>query len=166
MGGASGETRRSGSAALSNNRHFADVGAALDLSNDCTTGFATRMIASSTGLADSVVRPTLHRLVGAEVVSKSPDSAAAHRQYYQVLEGNALATIRDLADPDDAPAALQRVPTHHVDPTRRSALTSSLALLTGLRVERRLRGLTIGSRLVLVVQHNRFAARICRLGTT
>jgi len=104
MSAANGEPRRGRSAALFNNRHFADVAAvALEVSKDCTATFTTRMVASSTGLADSVVRPVLHRLVDADVLSKLPRAGGGRSaQYYQVLEGTALETIRDLARPADA----------------------------------------------------------------
>lgn len=98
-----GEARRGRSAALFNNRHFADVAAAaLDVSKNCTTMFTTRMVASSTGLPDSVVRPVLHRLVGAGVLSKLPRAGGGRSaQYFQVLERTAVETVRDLADPLD-----------------------------------------------------------------
>jgi hypothetical protein len=91
---ASREPRRARSAALFNNRHFADVAAApLVANSDGTAMFTTRMVASSTGLADSVVRPVLHRLVDAQVLSMLPRSGGGRSaQYYLVLKDAALET--------------------------------------------------------------------------
>lgn len=103
MDAASGEPR-SRSGALFNNRYFADVAAAaLAVTQDDTAVFTSRMVASSTGLADSLVRPVLHRLVDAHVLDKLPRVGGGRSaQYYQVLEGTALEAIRDLAGSDDA----------------------------------------------------------------
>ncbi len=101
MSAASGEPRRRRSGALFNNRHFADVAAAaLAVSQDGVNVFTTRMVASSTGLADSVVRPVLHRLVDAHVLTRLPRVGGGRSaQYFQALEVDALATIRQLAEP-------------------------------------------------------------------
>lgn len=105
-----GEPRQSRSGALFNNRHFAEVAtAALAVSQDGTTMFTTRMVAASTGLADSVVRPVLHRLVDAQALGKLPRGGGGRTaQYFQVLETHTLEGIHDLANVEAAGRTTQK----------------------------------------------------------
>lgn len=58
------------SAALFNNRHLvAVVGAIAKVRGG--GAFTTRTIAVATGLPDSLVRPVIHRLLGAEILEES-----------------------------------------------------------------------------------------------
>ena len=89
------EARRSKSAALFNNRHFADCAAhLLRLSNAGAHAeeFVTvRQVAASTQLADSVVRPVVLRLVDAGALERLPRSGGGRSaQYYRVLDARLL----------------------------------------------------------------------------
>lgn len=105
------EARQARSGALFNNRHFADVaGAALAISRSRSDMLTVRMIASWTGLADSVVRPVLLRLVEANVFEKLPRAGAARgAQYYRILEPTTLGGIQKLVEPDDRARRRQTV---------------------------------------------------------
>lgn len=96
------DARQARSGALFNNRHFADVaGAALAIGRSRSDMLTVRMIASSTGLADSVVRPILLRLVEAHVLGKLPRAGAARgAQYYRILEPTILDGIQKLVETD------------------------------------------------------------------
>lgn len=106
------EARRARSAALFNNRYFADVAVhALAVSSHGEDLFTARMIASETGLADSVVRPVLLRMVDAEVLERLPRAGGGRSaQYYAVKDGGLLARLSELfevprADPTGAEAS-------------------------------------------------------------
>lgn len=94
------EARRSRSFALFNNRHMADVVQhALRVTDRGEDLFTTRMVAASTGLADSVVRPVILRLVDAEIVTRLPRlSTGRSAQYFRVLDADALGQVAALAD--------------------------------------------------------------------
>ena len=71
MAGSEREARATRSAALFNNRYFAEVAEeALRVSNAGRDMITTRMIASASGLADSLVRPVLLRLIDAQILEK------------------------------------------------------------------------------------------------
>lgn len=93
------EARARRSVALFNNRYFAEISEeALRLSHAGRDMITTRMIASASGLADSLVRPVLLRLVGAQILDKLPRAGGGRSaQYYVVLEPDVLATISRLA---------------------------------------------------------------------
>lgn len=99
MADKSAEARRARCSALFNNRHFADVAeavlAALRHGDELVTA---REIASSTGLADSVVRSVLLRLVEGDVLLKTPRMGGGRSpQHYQVIAAEQLELIVTLA---------------------------------------------------------------------
>lgn len=69
--------------------------------------FTTRMVASATGLADSVVRPILLRFADARILEKLPKLGGGRSaQYFQVVDVDALVTICELADPRRDPRSM------------------------------------------------------------
>jgi hypothetical protein len=88
MGSDTGETRRQRSAALFNNRYFSEVILAanqLATEDDLVT---TRHIAAATGLADSLVRPVLLRLVDADMLDRLPKVGGSRTvQYFRISRG-------------------------------------------------------------------------------
>ena len=103
------EARAARSAALFNNSHFAEVAARVaDLSRAHGGMVTTRMVASVSGLADSIVRPVLLRLVDAGVLGKLPRAGSGRSpQFYSVQALEALVVINRLAD-GSIPAADQQ----------------------------------------------------------
>jgi hypothetical protein len=66
-------TRRDQSASLFNNRYFADVVLAIQELAPPPDGIVTtRQVASYTGLADSLIRPVMLRLIRAEILFRLP----------------------------------------------------------------------------------------------
>lgn len=105
------EARAVRSFALYNNRYFAAVAEELfRISNAGADMVTTRMVASSSGLADSIVRPVLLRLVDAEILRKLPRSGAGRSpQYYLVVEPEVLQALTQLADKSDkSPTSTRR----------------------------------------------------------
>lgn len=102
---AEAETRRELSSAVFNNRYFGDVAAGiLEDTRPSTALVTTRQLASATGLADSVVRSVLLRLVDAGVLSKLPRTGSGRSpQYYQVEDRPRLDSIVSLTVPTTAP---------------------------------------------------------------
>lgn len=94
------EARRARSAALFNNRHFADVArAASTVAQSNGRMLTTRMVAAATGLSDSVVRPILLRLLEAEAIVRLPRAGGSRTaQYYGVANAALLLTVAELAD--------------------------------------------------------------------
>ncbi|WP_436700676.1 hypothetical protein [Nocardioides sp. BYT-33-1] len=88
-----GEARRARSAALFNNRHFADCAAHLLTASKSGAEFVTvRQIAAASQLADSLVRPVVLRLVDAGVLEKLPRLGSGRSpQYYRVVDADLLA---------------------------------------------------------------------------
>lgn len=103
MASAEREARATRSVALFNNRYFAKVAdEILRVSNAGRDIITTRMIASVSGLADSLVRPILLRLVDAQVLDKLPRTGGGRSpQYYLVLEPDVLEVISRLASTQD-----------------------------------------------------------------
>lgn len=99
MADKSGEARRSRSVALYNNRYFAEVAeAVLSASRHGDDLVTTREIASTTGLADSLVRSVLVRLVEGDVLLKMPRLGGGRSpQHYQVVAAAQLELIVLLA---------------------------------------------------------------------
>ncbi|HRY11409.1 MAG TPA: hypothetical protein P5544_15690 [Candidatus Nanopelagicales bacterium] len=103
------QARRSArSFALFNNRHMADIARhALELADAGDGLFTTRLVAASTGLADSVVRPVMLRLVDAEILTRLPRlSTGRSAQYFSVVDAEALALVASLPDRDPAAASV------------------------------------------------------------
>mgnify|MGYP000917581513 CR=1 FL=1 len=92
--------RLSRSFALFNNRHMADVAEhALKAADDSDGLLTTRWVAASTGLADSVVRPVMLRLVEAEILTRLPRmSAGRSAQYFRIDDADALRQVASLPD--------------------------------------------------------------------
>ncbi|MFN8190979.1 MAG: hypothetical protein U0R78_11175 [Nocardioidaceae bacterium] len=88
-----GEARRAKSAALFNNRHFADCSAhLLEMSKSGAEFVTVRQIAAASQLADSLVRPVVLRLTGAGVLEKLPRLGGGRSpQYYRVVDAGLLA---------------------------------------------------------------------------
>lgn len=88
-----GEARRAKSAALFNNRHFADCAAhLLGVSKSGAEFVTVRQIAAASQLADSLVRPVVLRLVDAGVLEKLPRLGGGRSpQYYRVVDAEVLA---------------------------------------------------------------------------
>jgi hypothetical protein len=99
MASAEREARATRSVALFNNRYFAEVAEeSLRVSNAGRDMITTRMIASASGLADSLVRPVLLRFVDAQILDKLPRAGGGRSpQYYMVLEPDLLEAISRLA---------------------------------------------------------------------
>jgi len=81
-----GEARRAASVALFNNRAVVDVVLAIERVADGKDVFVTtRVVAASTGMVDSVVRPVMHRLVEAHVLAAVPKTGGPRStQYFTV----------------------------------------------------------------------------------
>lgn len=61
--------------------------------------FTTRLVAASTGLADSVVRPVILRLVDAEILARLPRlSTGRSAQYFSVVHADAIGLVAALPD--------------------------------------------------------------------
>lgn len=77
------------SAAIFGNRYFADVVLAVDrLSATCDAFVTTRMVASETGLGDSLVRPVMRRLDAAGLIAALPRTGGPRSMLnYQVMRG-------------------------------------------------------------------------------
>jgi predicted transcriptional regulator of viral defense system len=90
-----GEARRAKSAALFNNRHFAECAVyLLDASNSGAEFVTVRQIAAASQLADSLVRPVLLRLVDAGVLEKLTRLGGGRSpQYYRVVDAQLLAWV-------------------------------------------------------------------------
>ncbi len=88
-----GEARRAKSAALFNNRHFAECSARLLEVSKLGAEFVTvRQIAAASQLADSLVRPVVLRLTDAGVLEKLPRLGGGRSpQYYRVVDAGLLA---------------------------------------------------------------------------
>ena len=102
--------RLSRSFALFNNRHMADVAEhALKVAVSSDGLLTTRWIAASTGLADSVVRPVMLRLVEAEILTRLPRmSAGRSAQYFRIDDAGALRQVASLPDRITLSAATRR----------------------------------------------------------
>ncbi|MEZ5097054.1 MAG: hypothetical protein R2731_13705 [Nocardioides sp.] len=87
-----GEARRAKSAALFNNRHFAECAAHLiEVSKSGAEFVTVRQIAAASQLADSLVRPVVLRLVDAGVLEKLPRLGGGRSpQYYRVVDAEIL----------------------------------------------------------------------------
>jgi hypothetical protein len=88
-----GEARRAKSAALFNNRHFAECSAhLLEVSKSGVEFVTVRQIAAASQLADSLVRPVVLRLTDAGVLEKLPRLGGGRSpQYYRVVDAGLLA---------------------------------------------------------------------------
>jgi hypothetical protein len=90
-----GEARRAKSAALFNNRHFAECAAhLLEVSKSGAEFVTVRQIAAASQLADSLVRPVVLRLADAGVLEKLPSLGSGRSpQYYRVIDAGLLAWV-------------------------------------------------------------------------
>jgi hypothetical protein len=97
------EARRARSAALFNNRHFAECAQHLLEASKSGAEFVTvRQIAAASQLADSLVRPVMLRLVDAQVLDKLPRVGGGRSpQYYRLVDTTLLGWV---AVADTAPA--------------------------------------------------------------
>lgn len=97
------EARRAKSAALFNNRHFAECAAhLLAVSKDGADLITVRQIAAASQLADSLVRPVVLRLVDAGVLEKLPRLGGGRSpQYYRLIDSALLTwvSLTGLVDP-------------------------------------------------------------------
>lgn len=98
MAGPDTEVRREISGALFNNRHFGDVVAHVGrLGSQSPEGVTTRMLASATGLPDSVVRPVLQRLEAAGVLESLPRSGGIRgQQFYRPVASPLWERLKEL----------------------------------------------------------------------
>lgn len=90
------EARRNKSAALFNNRHFAECAQHLlalsqPSSEEGEVFVTVRQVAAASQLADSLVRPVVLRLVDAGVLERLPRMGGGRSpQYYRVLDAALL----------------------------------------------------------------------------
>lgn len=108
------QTRRDRSAALFNNRYFAEVVLAILGRAEDDDFFTTRQIAAQTGLADSLVRPVLLRLCAAAVLERLPRMGGGRSpQHHVVRAAAALGYLGRLADMDHAAPVSEAPPGGH-----------------------------------------------------
>lgn len=90
--------REAVSSALFNNSAFVAVVVAADEAVADAYGplLTTRLIASRTGLSDSVVRPVVQRLVRAELLGELPRSSARGARYLSITHPEACSQLMAL----------------------------------------------------------------------
>jgi hypothetical protein len=85
-----GEARRARSAALFNNSHLVDIVIAVhQLAPHAEDFVTTRKVAATTGLADSLVRPVMLRLVGSGILRRLPRLSGSRGEQHFARESAA-----------------------------------------------------------------------------
>ncbi|MFD3572554.1 hypothetical protein [Streptomyces sp. NPDC058644] len=92
MDGNTQEALHRRSSALFGNRYMAEVVVAVDDLTSATgaTPVTVRMVASRTGLTDSLVRPVVKRLVDAGLLDPQPQERLRTASYHQVRRDDGL----------------------------------------------------------------------------